>query len=238
MRRWSPPPEPATGGRSPHRISGATLDSALLILLAVVLVVALGAGIAFLLRTGQCRPLDARRPRGRLGSPAQVWLEHGERVCSEVGARIASLPAFSAVLTETDHVVTELSRTADRVAALNRLLDAVDLDQLGAEHEQLRRQEGAASGEAAHNLRTARNDVAERLRLAQRRVTARDMLLARMKATVDDLEQCRDEVDELVDGALGPDSPDPTLVQRLTALRIGIAEVTELPEIRQLSDPG
>jgi hypothetical protein len=45
-------------------------------------------------------------------------------------------------------------------------------------------------------------------------------------------------VDELVDGASGAKVPGTALRDRLVALRVGIAEVTELPEIRQLSDPG
>ncbi|MGH3622480.1 MAG: hypothetical protein ACRDQ5_11920 [Sciscionella sp.] len=217
------------------------------------------AGIAFLLRTGRNAPIDAARPRPALGSPAQVWLERGERVRSEIQSKIAEQPGWSAVGADAESVVLDLADTAERVAALNQLLGSIDLTQLAAERDRLAVELATgpstvpASGQVGPavtaeqqqdtvrvDLRAAYQSISERLQLAQRRISARDTLLARMRAAVAGLEQCRDDVDDLIDGASARSqpvtAPAAELAERLSGLHAGLAEVAELPEVRRLSE--
>lgn len=223
----------------------------------MVLALALIAGIAFLLRTGRNAPIAAARPRPALGSPAQVWLERGERVRSEIQTKIAGQPGWSAISADAESVVLDLADSAERVASLNQQLDSIDLAQLTAERDLLAADLAAspptapASGQVGPaevepqvdtsrtDLRTAYQAVSERLQLAQRRISARDTLLARMRAAVAGLEQCRDDVEDLIDGATAraqpATAPAVELAERLSSLRAGLAEVAELPETRKLS---
>lgn len=183
-------------------------------------------------------PPGARRPA--LGSPAQVWVSRAERVLRELGDTLGEHADLHGISTDAAQVVAELRLTASQVAELDHALGRIPVPSLEEEHRTL----GAALAEAAAagrpdapELARTHEAVTARLAAAARQHEARDALLARMQATVTELERARDELAELMArmSAL-PITDDPAAAQltgRLEGLRAGLVEVRQLtnPEI-------
>ena len=184
-------------------------------------------------------PPDGTRPA--MGSPARVWTERGERVVRELGDTLGDTSGAHAdphgISTDAAHVVAELRLTASRVAELDHALGRIPAPALEEELRTL----GVALAEAESSGRPAATDLARshealtaRLAAAARLRDAREALLARMRATVTELERARDELAELVGdpvGGPGTDHVDDTAAGRLTgrldALREGLVEVRD-----------
>jgi hypothetical protein len=188
-------------------------------------------------------PPDGARPT--MGSPARVWTERGERVVRELGDTLGAHADLHGISTDAAHVVAELRLTASRVAELDHMLARIPVPSLEEELRTL----GIALAEAESSGRPAATDLARaheavtaRLSAATRHRDAREALLARMRATVTELERARDELADLVadpGGAPGTDDVEDTAAGRLTgrldALREGLVEVRDASG--SVSDP-
>jgi chromosome segregation ATPase len=206
--------------------------AALVILLVVVGVAAL-VTIPLMIRSTRRQQLEPGRAVGRqplMGSPAQVWVSRGERVLRELNATTAEQPAFSVLTADAEQVVMELRITAGQVAELDHALARIPVPSLETEHQMLTTAVAEAEGTpAATDLARSLEAVAARLGAAARQREARDGLLARMQATITELERARDELAELITGTTSALSvnPDATaaLAGRLDGLREGLIEV-------------
>ena len=203
-----------------------------MIVLVVVGVAAL-VTIPLMIRSTRRQQLEAGRAVGRqpiMGSPAQVWTARGERVLRELNATLTEQPAFVAVAADAEQVVMELRLTAGQVAELDYALARIPVPSLEAEHQTLTTAVAEAEGTpAATDLARSLAAVDARLGAAARQRESRDALVARMQATVMELERARDELAELITGttsALSVNS-DATaaLASRLDGLREGLVEV-------------
>ena len=214
------------------------VHTATLVVLAVLLVAA-GLLVAVAVVQGRLRrrPVDTRsalpstgRPAPRtpvLGSPAQVWLERGERVAQRLRRLGTEYPVLTGVGDDADAVLTELRAAASEVAGLDAARSRLPAMALQAEQRRLDDAIAAAPDDpAAHDLRVARDAVAARLALAGRHRAATGALLARMRAAVAGLEQAEDELAGLL---AAPSDTAATataeLADRLAGLRAGLAEV-------------
>lgn len=212
-----------------------------LVLVIVLVVVGVGAlaAIPLMVRSTRRQQVEAGRAIGRqplLGSPAQVWVSRGERVLRELNATAASQPAFSVLLADAEQVLMELRITAGQVAELDHALARIPVPELEAERRGLVDavdSQVPASDEVARALEA----VDARLGAAARQREARDVLLARMRATILELERARDELAELITGATsalsGNSDTTAALASRLDGLREGLVEVRGVanPEI-------
>lgn len=207
--------------------------TATLVVLAVLLVTA-----ALLLAVAVLQARARRRAAGgsargpaqggpALGSPAQVWLERGERAAQRLRRLGTEYPALAGAADDADAVLTELRAAATEVAGLDAAGTRLLVSLLQDEQRRLDDAIAAAGdGPTAGDLRAAREAVAARLALAGRNRAARDALLARMRAAVAGLEQAGDELAGLL---AAPSGVAPTasadLADRLAGLRAGLAEV-------------
>lgn len=186
---------------------------------------------------------SGRSRRPSLGSPAQVWVERGERVLRELELTAADHAALYGVVTDAGQVVAELRLTASQVAELDDALARIPVPRLKEDQERLAGALAEAAARpadepgAAEQART-HAAITARLAAADRQRAARDALLAKMEAAVAGLERARDELAELIAGAAVPlpAEPPPTtaLTSRLAGLREGLVEVRRLsyPEIK------
>ncbi|MCT2585200.1 hypothetical protein [Actinophytocola gossypii] len=216
----------------------------------VVIVVLVVIGVAALVtvplmirstRRQVVEDVPADGPRPALDSPARVWTERGERVVRELGDTLGEHADPLGISTDAAHVVAELRLTASRVAELDHALARIPVPSLEEELRTL----GVALAEAEASGRPAATDLARsheavtaRLAAAARGRDAREALLARMRATVTELELARDELTELVADLGGTSRADHVedtaagrLAGRLDALREGLVQV------RDMSDP-
>jgi chromosome segregation ATPase len=202
----------------------------LVVLLVVIGVVAL-ATVPLMVRSTRRQHVEPGQAVGRqplMGSPAQVWTSRGERVLRELNATLAEQPAFAVVAADAEQVVMELRLTAGQVAELDHALARIPVPDLEAEYRSLTT-EVAQGTLAATDLARSLEAVTARLSSAARQRESRDALLARMQATVMELEQARDELAELITGATSALTVDSgataALAGRLDGLREGLVEV-------------
>jgi chromosome segregation ATPase len=206
--------------------------AALVIVLVVVGVVAL-ATIPLMIRSTRRQRVEPGQAVGRqplMGSPAQVWTSRGERVLRELNATLAERSAFAMLAADAEQVVMELRLTAGQVAELDHDLARIPVPSLEDEHRTLTVAVVEAEGTpAAADLARSLAAVDARLGAAARQRESRDALLARMQATVMELERARDELAELITGTTSAFSvsSDATtaLAGRLDGLREGLVEV-------------
>jgi len=206
--------------------------AALVILLVVVGVAALAA-IPLLIKTTRRQQVGHSGAIGRqplLGSPAQVWVSRAERVLRELNVTMTDQPAFVGLAVDAEQVVMELRVTAGQVAELDHALARIPVPSLEAEHRSLTTAVAEAEGTpAATDLARTLEAVTARLGAAARQRETRDALLARMQATITELERARDELAELITGTtseLSMNSDTTTqLASRLDGLREGLIEV-------------
>jgi hypothetical protein len=212
-----------------------------LVIVLVVIGVAALVTVPLMIRSTRRQHVEPGQAIGRqplLGSPAQVWVSRSERVLRELNATLAEQPAFAAVAVDAEQVVMELRLTAGQVAELDHALSRIPVPSLEEEHRTLTTAVAEAQGTpAATDLTRSLEAVVARLGAAARQRESRDALIARMRATVMELERARDELAELITdttSALSVDS-DATaaLAGRLDGLREGLVEVrgTTNPEI-------
>ncbi|HEV7647080.1 MAG TPA: hypothetical protein VGP26_02850 [Actinophytocola sp.] len=172
-----------------------------------------------------------------MGSPAQVWVSRGERVLRELGATLGENAALHGVSADAAGVVAELRLTASQVAELDHALARIPVPSLEQERGELAARLAESAGHPAEaDLARSHDAVSARLAAARRQRDQRDALLAKMQATVTELEQARDELTELIGSTVVVDdgSTEPATAQltgRLDALRQGLVEV------RQASNP-
>lgn len=203
---------------------------ALVIVLVVIGVLAL-ATIPLMIRSTRRQQVESGRAVGRqplMGSPAQVWTSRGERVLRELNATLVEQPAFGAVAVDAEQVVMELRLTAGQVAELDHALARIPVPDL----EEERRSLTAAVAQdtpGATDLNRSLAAVDARLAAAARQRESRDALLARMQATVMELERARDDLAEVITGTTSALSVDydatAALAGRLDGLRQGLVEV-------------
>jgi hypothetical protein len=203
---------------------------ALVIVLVVVAVAAL-ATVPLMIRSTRRQRLAGPAAVGRqpiMGSPAQVWISRGERVLRELNVTLTEQPAFAAVAADAEQVVMELRLTAGQVAELDHALARIPVPSLEEEHRSLTIAV-AENGPGAADLARSLAAVDARLGAAARQRESRDALVARMQATVMELERARDELAELITGTTSALSvnTDATaaLAGRLDGLREGLVEV-------------
>jgi len=169
-----------------------------------------------------------------------VWVSRGERVLRELGTTLGEHAALHGVSADAAGVVAELRLTASQVADLDHALARIPVPSLEDERRALTTALADAEGRpAAADLARSQEAVSARLAAAERQREQRDALLAKMQATVTELEQARDELTELlagtalvVDDAFS-DTATAQLTGRLDALREGLVEVRQAtnPEI-------
>lgn len=206
--------------------------AALVILLVVVGVAAL-VTIPLMIRSTRRQRVDPAPAIGRqplLGSPAQVWVSRGERIVRELDAATAEQSAFAMLASDASQVIMELRITAGQVAELDYALARIPVPDLESEQAALTTAVGEAEGTpAATELARSLAAVTARLDAAARQRESRDALLARMRATITELERARDELVELITGTTRSLSGNPgataDLAGRLDGLREGLIEV-------------
>lgn len=202
--------------------------TATLVVLAVLLACAvlLLAVAAVQRRHRPARP-PARRPT--IGSPAQVWLERGERVAQRLRRLGDEHALLSGAADDADAVLAELRASSSEVATLDAARARLSVTALDAELRRLDRAiAAAAGGEAEHDLRSARDAVAARMALANRHRAATEALVARMRSAVAGMEQAEDELRGLLathGDTAGIAQATAALADRLAGLRAGLAEV-------------
>jgi truncated hemoglobin YjbI len=181
-------------------------------------------------------PPGARQPA--LGSPAQVWVSRGERVLRELGTTLGEHAALHGVSADAASVVAELRLTASQVAELDHALARIPVPSLEDERRSLATALAEADGKPAEaDLARSHEAVSARIAAADRQREQRDALLAKMQATVTELERARDELAELIGGTASAltsnDDATAQLTGRLDALREGLVEVRRVtnPEI-------
>ncbi|MFL6124842.1 hypothetical protein [Actinophytocola sp.] len=205
---------------------------ALVIVLVVIGVAAL-VTVPLMIRSTRRQRLEPGPAVGRqplMGSPAQVWTSRGERVLRELNATTAEQPAFVGLAADAEQVVMELRITAGQVAELDHALAGIPVPSLEDERRTLTVAVAEAQGTpAAADLARSLAAVDARLGAAARQRESRDALLARMQATVMELERARDELAELITSTTSAFSvnSDATaaLAGRLDGLREGLVEV-------------
>ena len=94
------------------------LTAILVTLAAAVVVAALGLVVAVLLLRRARAAQQPPGPRPAIGSPAQVWLERGERVAGRLRKLAAEQPMLAGVDADADDVLTELRAAATEAARL------------------------------------------------------------------------------------------------------------------------
>jgi chromosome segregation ATPase len=159
-----------------------------------------------------------------------VWTARGERVLRELNVTTAEQPAFVGLANDAEQVVMELRITAGQVAELDHALSGIPVPSLEDERRSLTTAKAGAEGTpAAAELARSLAAVDARLDAAARQRESRDALLARMQATVMELERARDELVELITGTSSAFSvnSDATaaLASRLDGLREALVEV-------------
>jgi truncated hemoglobin YjbI len=166
-----------------------------------------------------------------MGSPAQVWVSRGERVLRELGATLGEHTALHGVSADAAGVVAELRLTASQVAELDHALARIPVPSLEQERDDLAARLAESAGHPAEaDLARTHEAVSARIAAARRQHDQRDALLAKMQATVTELEQARDELTELIGGTVvvtdgSTDTATAQLTGRLDALRQGLVEV-------------
>src|SRR5215217_2578189 len=144
-------------------VLNATLAVLTVLLVTVAILLALAALQARARRDRGSGP----RPAPPVGSPAQVWLERGERVAQRLRRLGAEHPALTGVADDADTVLAELRAVAAEVAALDAATTRLTVPALQAEQRRLDDAIAAAGdGPARADLRSARAAVAARLALA------------------------------------------------------------------------
>jgi truncated hemoglobin YjbI len=204
-----------------------------LIVVLVVIGVAAVVSVPLMIRSTR-RQVAADAPPGSrqplMGSPAQVWVSRGERVLRELGTTLGEHAALHGIAEDAAGVVGELRLTASQVAEHDHALARIPVPSLEDERRALRAALTAAEGRpAAADLARSHEAVSARLAAAERRRDQRDALLAKMQATVTELEQARDELAELLAGTavVAGDPATTQLTGRLDALREGLVEVRQ-----------
>jgi hypothetical protein len=215
------------------------LLTTVLIVVLVVIGVAAVASVPLMIRSTRRQvvadaPPGARKPI--MGSPAQVWVSRGERVLRELGTTLGEHAALHGIAEDAAAVVAELRLTASQAAELDHALARIPVPSLEDELGSLRTALAEAAGRpAAADLARSQEAVSARLAAAERLRDQRDALLAKLQATVTELEQARDELTELLTGPapVAGDTATTQLTGRLDALREGLVEVRQAtnPEI-------
>lgn len=208
--------------------------TALVIVLIAIGVLAI-ATVPVMIRS--TRRQQAAGPVGRqpiMGSPAQVWVSRGERVLRELTATLGEQPGFTTLAADAGQVVMELRITAGQVAELDHGLAQIPVPELEAERANLTRthqEDTPAAPDQARSLEA----IDARLAAATRQRATRDALVAKMQATVMDLERARDELAEVITGTTSALSPSPDATAEFTSRLDGLRE--GLVEVRRASDP-
>lgn len=211
-------------------------------LLVVLVLGSILLAIAAVQRRKHASP-SAAQPGPALGSPAQVWLERGEKVARRLRMLVANNPALTVVGGDVDEVLAELRRVAADVAALDAARPRLSVSELRAERLRLDEAiERAAGTPSEADLRTARGAVDTRLDLAAGHRAGTDALLARMHTAVAGLEQAEDELTALLAASSGAgvavETATRKLADRLTGLRDGLAEVRTISADTGIPDQG
>jgi truncated hemoglobin YjbI len=211
------------------------------VLLVVLVVIGIAAvvSVPLMIRSTRRQVVEDAPPGTRkpiMGSPAQVWVSRGERVLRELGTTLGEHAALHGISEDAAGVVAELRLTASQVAELDHALARIPVPSLEDERRALTTALAEAHGRpAAADLARSHEAVSARLAAAERQRDQRDALLAKMQATVTELERARDELAELLagTGVVVNDSATAQLTGRLDALREGLVEVRQVanPEI-------
>lgn len=198
----------------------------------VIVLIAIGvlavATVPVMLRTTRRRREAA--PIGRqpsLGSPAQVWVSRGERVLRELTASLGEQPGFAMLVADAEQVVTELRVTASQVADLDHGLARIPVPELEAERAGL-------TGDSPDQARSLAA-IDARLAAAARQRATRDALVAKMQATVMELERARDELAEVITATTSELSPSTDATAQFTSRLDGLRE--GLVEVRRITHP-
>jgi truncated hemoglobin YjbI len=210
-----------------------------LIVVLVVIGIAAVVSVPLMIRSTRRQVVADAAPGARkpiMGSPAQVWVSRGERVLRELGITLGEHAALHGISEDAAGVVAELRLTASQVAELDHALARIPVPSLEDERRALTTALAEAHGRpAAADLARSHEAVSARLAAAERQRDQRDALLAKMQATVTELERARDELAELLagTGVVVNDSATAQLTGRLDALREGLVEVRQVanPEI-------
>jgi hypothetical protein len=211
----------------------------LLIVVLVVIGIAAVVSVPLMIRSTRRQVVEGAPPGVRrpvMGSPAQVWVSRGERVLRELGATLGEHAVLHGISADAAGVVAELRLTASQVAELDHALARIPVPSLEDERRALETAlEDAEGRPAAPDLARSHEAVSARIAAAERQRDQRDALLARMQATVTELERARDELAELIGGAalITDDTATAQLTGRLDGLREGLVEVRRAtnPEI-------
>lgn len=195
--------------------------------------------VPLMIRSTRRQQVTDQRAVGRqpiMGSPAQVWVSRGERVMRELGATLDPQPGFAVLASDAEQVVMELRITAGQVAELDHALARIPVPALEDEHGALTIAIAEAEGtQAATDLARSQEAVTARLAAAARQRETRDALVAKMQATVLELERARDELAELITGTTSALSGGSDSAAALTSTLDGLRE--GLVEVRRLTDP-
>ncbi|MGH3876645.1 MAG: hypothetical protein ACRDSK_06360 [Actinophytocola sp.] len=216
------------------------IDTVLIVVLVVIGIAAV-VSVPLMIRSTRRQVVEDAAPGARqpaLGSPAQVWVSRGERVLRELGTTLGEHAALHGVSADAASVVAELRLTASQVAELDHALARIPVPSLEDERRSLATALAEADGKPAEaDLARSHEAVSARIAAADRQREQRDALLAKMQATVTELEQARDELAELIGGTASAltsnDDATAQLTGRLDALREGLVEVRRVtnPEI-------
>jgi hypothetical protein len=213
--------------------------TALLFLLVVIGLLALVTVPFMIASTRRQQPAVAAEVGGRkplLGSAAQVWVSRGERVLRELTTSLGGQPGFATLAADAEQVVMELRITAGQVAELDHAIARIPVPELEVEQASLAESVAVADGSPAEaDLVRAHDAVSARLAAAARQRESRDMLLARMQATVMEFERARDELAELITGMTSALSQNTGAAADLTSRLDGLRE--GLVEVRRATDP-
>ena len=209
------------------------LLNTVLIVVLVVIGIAAVVSVPLMIRSTRRQVVEDAPPGARqpaLGSPAQVWVSRGERVLRELGTTLGEHAALHGVSADAASVVAELRLTASQVAELDHALARIPVPSLEDERRSLAAALAEAAGKPAEaDLARSHEAVSARIAAADRQREQRDALLARMQATVTELERARDELAELIGGTASAltsnDDATAQLTGRLDALREGLVEV-------------
>lgn len=219
------------------------LLTTVLIVVLVVIGIAAIVAVPLMIRSTRRQVVEDAVPGARkpiMGSPAQVWVSRGERVLRELGTTLGENAALHGISDDAAGVVAELRLTASQVAELDHALARIPVPSLEEERRALATALAEAEGRPAEaDLARSHEAVSARLAAAERQRDQRDALLAKMQATVTELEQARDELAELIAGtafvvdASLTDTATAQLTGRLDALREGLVDVRQAtnPEI-------
>ncbi|HWL97734.1 MAG TPA: hypothetical protein VNP20_10320 [Nocardioidaceae bacterium] len=217
------------------------LLNTVLIVVLVVIGIAAVVSVPLMIRSTRRQVVEDAPPGARqpaLGSPAQVWVSRGERVLRELGTTLGEHAALHGISADAASVVAELRLTASQVAELDHALARIPVPSLEDERRSLATALAEADGKPAEaDLARSHEAVSARIAAADRQREQRDALLAKMQATVTELERARDELAELIGGTASAltsnDDATAQLTGRLDALREGLVEVRRVtnPEI-------